>query len=352
MVKKAVVFVCILACSLFYLGAADVISQPAATVHLIRTTVITVESLNERVAQYRKEAEQAGSGQQIDPLQVLDIMINDELVLQGAERDGYRVTDEQVNQLVSRQKASIEQQLNRSLTDEQFEQIVKNTYGMDLESFKKSLGESALVDQYVRGKMGHIVSSYKEPTEAEIQEFYRANRTAFVNPELVRLSHIFMPFTEENKAQVKAQMEQCARWLRYNTYTFEELVQKYSQDVPSKNKGGDIGWLAYDDSQMRSYLGSEFFEAVFDLPVGKPSGVLESNGGFHIVKVTVHTEPRMLNIDDYINPESQITVKEYIKQTLTARNQQEAYLKAIDELVASLRNEATITVLYTGEQKP
>lgn len=329
---------------------ADIISQPAASVNLIRNRVISQSELDERVAAYRAEAQAAGSTETILPADVLNVMINDELVLQGAERDGYSVTAAQIDQMVRQQRAYIEQQVGRSITDAQFEQVIRNNFGIGLEDFRRSLAESALVDLYVRGKMSSTLQAYEAPTDEQVNEFFRTNRSAFMNPELVRLSHIFMPFTETDKADVKKQMDQLSRWLRYNTYTFEELVPKYSKDTDSVGRGGDIGWLAFDDEQMRAYLGPQFFDAVFALQLGKPSGVLESTGGFHIVKVTTHTDPKLLGIDDPINPDSNTTVRQYIRQTLTTRAQQAAYLRAIDQLVEQLRNEAVINILLPQEQ--
>ena len=325
---------------------ADVISEPAATVNLIRSKVISVESLNEKVQVYQEQIAKEGSLEKINPLDVLNVMINDELVLQGAERDGFTISEAQVDQLVKQQKAYVEQQVKTSITDAQFEQVLLNNYGMDLSAFRKNLKESALVDLYVRGTQADVLQNFSEPTEIEIMEFYRANRSAFINPELVRISHIFMPFTEADKDSVKAEMDKLARWLRYNTYTFEELVPKYSKDTASINKGGDIGWLAFDDTSMRGYLGDAFFNAVFELPLGKTSGVLESTGGFHIVKATTHIDPKMLAIDDVINPESTVTVRQYIQQNLLSRNQQAAYLLGINMLVESLRKSALIDILY------
>ena len=330
--------------------SANIISQPAATVNLIRNRVISQSELDERVRAYQAEIQATGSSERLRPADVLNVMINDELVLQGAERDGFRVTAAQVDQMVRQQRALVEQQIGRTITDAQFEQIIRNNYGIGLAEFRRSLSESALVDLYVRGKMASVLQSYSEPTDEQVSEFFRTNRSAFMNPELVRLSHIFMPFTETDKAEVKRQMDQLARWLRYNTYTFEELVPKYSKDTDSVGRGGDIGWLAFDDEQMRAYLGPQFFDAVFALQLGKPSGVLESTGGYHIVKVTTHTEPKLLGIDDQINPDSKTTVRQYIRQTLTTRSQQSAYLRAIDQLVQQLRDEAIINILLPQEQ--
>jgi peptidyl-prolyl cis-trans isomerase SurA len=346
MVKKTAVFIFVLLMLTNISLFADENSQTAATVNLIRNKVITNESLNAKVLVYQKQLLDEGSTEIINPLDVLNVMINDELVLQGAERDGYSISVAQVDLLVKQQKAYVESQIKTTITDEQFQQVLMNNYGMDLLAFRKNLQESALVDAYVRGTQAAVLQSFGEPTDTEIMEFYRANRSAFINPELVRISHIFMPFTDADKDTVKAEMDKLARWLRYNTYTFEELVPKYSKDTGSINKGGDIGWLAFDDTTMRAYLGDSFFKAVFELQLGKTSAVLESTGGYHIVKTTTHIDPKMLAIDDVINPESTVTVRQYIKQNLLARNQQTAYLKGINTLVESLRKSALIDILY------
>ncbi|MFA7670965.1 MAG: peptidylprolyl isomerase [Sphaerochaetaceae bacterium] len=329
---------------------ADVISSPAATVNLIRNRIITNTELNEKQRQYQAEAIEAGSSEIITRSDVLDVLINDELVLQGAERDGYTIKDSQLDQLLRQQRSYVEEQIGQKITDLQFEQVIKNSYGIGLEEFRKSLKESAIVDLYVRGKMASALEEYNNPTDKEINDFFRTNRSAFMNPELVRISHIFIPFDDDSdKAEAKKQMDQLARWIKYGTYTFEELVPRYSKDKDSKDKGGDIGWLAYDDSDMRSYLGPQFFDEVFTLSLGKPSGVLESNGGYHIVKVTTHTEAKLLGLNDYINPDSRMTVYQYIEQTLISRSKQVAYLRAIEKLVTQLRNEAEVKILISEE---
>jgi len=325
-------------------------SETAATVNLIREEVITYDDLRSKVEEEQKQLQSAGEQTaSVDPQRILDVMINDILVLQGAERDGYLVSDAQIEQVIAQQKASLSQQTGQNITDAQYEMSIMNVYGVTLSEFKAMLRDSSTVDQYVRNTQQSVINVYGEPTEDEINAFFRTNRSQFMNPELVRLSHIFMPFDESDKASVKKEMDKVSRYLKYNTYTFEELVPTYSQDADSIDRGGDIGWLAFDDTQMRQALGPEFFDAVFELKLGKPSGVLESNSGFHIVKVITHTEPKLLSLTDRINPESSTTVKEYIKKTLTDRLRQQAYLKGIDSLVAQLRSQASIDISYTGE---
>lgn len=325
--------------------SAAIISKNVASVNLIRNTMIKEDDLNVQYELYRQEAIESGLSETITKRDVLEIMVNDELVFQGAERDGYKVSDAQLDSLINQQRAYVEQQVGQRITDAQFDQIIRNSYGVGLQEFRKSLYESSLIDLYVRGKMGSELENYPNPTEQQINEFFRTNRSAFINPELVRISHIFMPFDEKDKAEVKREMDMLARWIKYDTYTFEELVPKYSEDKDSINKGGDIGWLSFDDKEMRSYLGEKFFDDIFALKVGKPSGVLESNGGYHIIKVTIHTDPKLLSLNDTVNPDSKVTVKEYIENTLIDRAKQIAYLQAIEKLVKDLRQEGQVTIL-------
>ncbi len=346
--KKLSILVLVLSLFIPILSAAD--NDPAATVNLIREKVITVGDLMLKVDEERAKLSAAGEDpSSVDALSVLDIMINDTVVLQGAERDGFLVDNAQIDQIISQQMTSLSQQTGRNITEAQYEMSIMNVYGVSLQEFKTMLRDSSTVDQYVRGTQQSVINSYNEPTEEDINTFFRTNRSQFMNPELVRISHIFMPFTEETKATVKKDMDKVARYLKYNTYTFEELVPKYSKDEESIDRGGDIGWLAFDDTQMRAALGASFFDAVFELKLGKPSGVLESNSGYHIVKAVTHTEPKLLALTDKINPESSTTVKDYIRKTLTERLRQQAYMNAIDTLVGSLRDEASIDISYTGD---
>ena len=53
----------------------------------------------------------------------------------------------------------------------------------------------------------------------------------------------------------------------------------------------------------------------------------------------------MLSLTDTVNPDSKVTVKEYIESTLVDRAKQVAYLQAIEKLVKDLRQEGQVTIL-------
>ena len=69
--------------------------------------------------------------------------------------------------------------------------------------------------------------------------------------------------------------------------SFEELVLEYSDDPGSKDKGGDLGYFE------RRMMVKEFDEAAFKMEVGQISGLVQTNFGYHIIKLTdkMDTQP-------------------------------------------------------------
>ncbi len=61
---------------------------------------------------------------------------------------------------------------------------------------------------------------------------------------------------------------------------FDELVLKYSDDTGTKNKGGDLGFFE------RRMMVKEFDEVAFKMEVGEISDPVQSNFGYHIIKLT------------------------------------------------------------------
>jgi len=324
------------------------IGAPAATVRLTKTTPILVADLDAEVARYQASARQSGADPaSVDPLQVLNLLINNELFRQGAARDGVKITDSMIDQAYASQKANIEASYGQKLTDEEFKQVVTSNFG-SVDSYKKMIGEQLMVDTYVRMKKASDLNKPVSVSESEISSFYRKNKTQFISPETVKLSHIFIPYVEDEATNNKNKdtLVRVAQQLRYGNLSFEKAVVEYSQDTRSKNKAGDIGWLTMDDEQARLGLGDGFFDMAFSTVVGATSDVVASNTGFHILKILAYNETKILALDDPINPDTTSTIRDYITSQLTAAKQQEVYYSAINSLVEDLRKSASVNILY------
>lgn len=319
--------------------------QPVAVVNLTKPEMISQADLDKKIAEYRDSIlKSGGSEDQVSSDDVLEIMINDLLVIQGAERDGVTVTESQIDSMVATQKANIEKNLGRTLSNTEFENFL-NYYGTNLKDYRKSLKNNYIVDTYVRLKKKSIIDSAATPTETEIQSFYKKNAASFINPEYIHISHIFMSKNGVNAANAKSQMTTIAKDIKFGKISFDDAVIKYSEDDGSKFISGDIGWYAINDTTKKSTLGENFFDVVFGLPTGEISNSIESNAGYHIVKILERIDPKILTLSDKVKPDSVMTVRQYITQRLFSINQTNAYTKAVSSLIQDLRNDAEITIL-------
>lgn len=338
----------IIACALIAAGNVfAAISNPAATVYLTKSTVISTQELNDRVKQYQDLYTQAGQDPTgVQPIQVLDVMINDELFRQGAARDGINVTDVDVDNQI---KTMQSQYAAGGMSADQFNQAAIQRYG-SLDNFRQNIKDQMMVQQYLMLKKGSELSQVPTVTDAEINDAYRRNKTTFVQPENVKISHIFIPFDstgdKSKDNQNKALLDQVAKDIKSGKITFEAAVRQYSQDDGSKDKAGDIGWLTTEDTSAASMLGKDFVDQAFATEVGKTSDVIVSNQGYHIVKILAHGDAKFLALTDKIGPDTTATVYDYIKQNLQQQKQQEAIQKAESDMIKDLRAQARIKVLY------
>lgn len=327
---------------------AATIGAPAATVRLTKTTPISMADLEAEVAQYKANTvKQGGDPASVDPLQVLNLLINNELFRQGAARDGVKITDAMVESAYDSQKTNLEASTGQKFTDAEFDQIIINNFG-SVDAYRKAIREQLMVDSYVRMKKSDMLGTKVQVSDAEITSFYRKNKTNFISPETVKLSHIYIPFTNDAQkdAQNKALLERVARDIKNGTLSFEKAVVQYSEDAQSKNKAGDIGWLTMDNKEARAGLGDAFFDVAFTTDVGNVSDVVTSNTGYHILKILAYNDTKILQLQDQISPTTSTTVEQYIRSELAAQKQQANYYAAINSLVDDLRKSATINILY------
>jgi len=119
----------------------------------------------------------------------------------------------------------------------------------------------------------------KKFDEDEIKEYYRENRENF---EQVKLSQIFIkadPNGKPSTDEARAKAELITKRLRSGE-RFEDLVKQFSDDPKSKKKGGDLGYVS------RGRLPIEVESEIFNLKEGETSDPIETQNGFHIIKVT------------------------------------------------------------------
>ena len=118
-------------------------------------------------------------------------------------------------------------------------------------------------------------------SEQEAKAWYEAHHDLYMSaPEMRRASHILLTTEGADKAKVKAEAEALLAELRKDPSRFAEIAKQRSRDPGSAAKGGDLGFF------KKGSMVKPFEDAVFALKEGELSDVVETDYGFHIIRLT------------------------------------------------------------------
>jgi peptidyl-prolyl cis-trans isomerase C len=174
------------------------------------------------------------------------------------------------------------------------------------EDYKKML-DNIVRDIKARMAMNEIMKDITV-TDIEAETVYNINPDNFSKPETVSAKHILVD-SEDVCNEILAQIQNGEK-------TFEDAA-KESSTCPSGQQGGDLGEFG------RGQMVKEFEEAAFAAEIGAIVGPVQTQFGFHLIKVEAKSEAETLAFD---------VVKEQIKKNLLQQKQQQAYTTKIAEL--------------------
>lgn len=150
--------------------------------------------------------------------------------------------------------------------------------------------------------------------DEEIEAFYADNGQMFRNGESVTASHILVD-TEEKAQVVLEELK--------GDKSFEDAAKEYSS-CPSSQNGGDLG------NFTRGRMVPEFENAAFAMDVDQVSEVVQTQFGFHIIKVTDKQEASQKSLEE---------AKDEIANTVLMQKQQALYLEKVNEIKANVNVE-------------
>ncbi|MBI4756265.1 MAG: SurA N-terminal domain-containing protein [Betaproteobacteria bacterium] len=133
-------------------------------------------------------------------------------------------------------------------------------------------------------------------SDAEMASWYQGHKDRYQQPEERRASHILLPVPKDaTEAQVKAateKAEQIVVQLRAEPGRFAELAKEHSQDPGSAANGGDLGYFG------RGAMVKPFEDAVFALREGEISGLVRSDFGIHVIRLTGIRREKLRALDE------------------------------------------------------
>jgi parvulin-like peptidyl-prolyl isomerase len=315
-------------------GFAQSDLQPAAIVRLTKSEPITVKQYRTEVERYEIQAGRALNDS--ERRQILDVMINERLAMQAAERDKITITDNEVNQQIQTLKDQMRQSIGRAPTDAEFGTAIRNETGMELPAFREQLKRQLLVQKYLMEKKKDSFSGLKTPTNEEIQNTYNLMKSQLVRPETVRFSMIQVSFTDAiSKVKAKELADKLVKEIGGDAAKFDEAVIK-GQVPNSGYQAGDGGYLPRNP-QAQQLVGTEFLNTAFTLKQGEVSRLMENTSAYQIIKITETYGQKNLELDDIFQLGTRTTVRDYIGNGLLQERQQALIQQASQELVTELR---------------
>ncbi len=243
--------------------------DPAKTVSLVVsknfkiTTGEVIQFLQTSMGNSIQELKGLDASQLKDVVELSAVQMAERKLLLDAARDAKTV--------VSPEKLdeALNYQYSRAGGPEAFLKALKDK-GLDEEEFKENIREDLVIQNYLNVLLDREITV----TDEEISAVYEQDKTASVR----HILFLTEGKTESEKAEILKRTEALlAR--AHSGEDFAGLAKEFTEDPGSKDSGG-----LYENFG-RGYMVKSFEDAAFSVPVGEISDVVETEYGYHIIKV-------------------------------------------------------------------
>ena len=214
---------------------------------------------------------------------MLEEMVNAELLVQKAVAEKIEIPAGEIEQRIDAQIAEIRK---RFATETEFREALKNAGMGTFDEYRRAQIEDMrrrqLQQEVIRKLKADGRAAAGPVSEAEISALFEENRASLpTRPATVSFRQIVVPPrpTAASRAAARARAESIYVELTKGKCDFEQIAKRSSMHAPSKELGGDLGWV------RRGLNLPEFDQVIFGIRPGTPSMPFETSYGFHIVRV-------------------------------------------------------------------
>ena len=291
----------------------------------VNTEIITLSSVQERVEVLKQKYKNDPAKLDEKALlkQAVELLVTEKLKLQEGKKIGLLVEDSAVESALK----NIEK--NNGLEEGQLAAMLESE-GRSLESYKNNIRDQILVSKITQ----YELSGRIKISDRKIEKYYHDNQKDYWEEGKFKVRHILILLKKDTPDNKKIEKYKYIKDILSEIKKgkdFAEAAKEYSEDV-SASAGGVVGYV------KKGKMVTEFEEAVFGLKVGQISDVVETEFGFHIIKVDEIDPGRTLPLKD---------VKGKIQNILSFEKQKSAY----DNWMKELKKTAFIEISLFDEPK-
>ncbi len=321
--KKILLWAVLIAVSIALPLSAQV--KPGAVVMTINDQPVYSWEIGILIPQIQQEM--SGQGQQPDRDEVINRaaqrIVGSRLLGQEARRKKVESDDARVD-------AAIAQIEERAGGREGLENALVGM-GATYDLLRASVSETELVKIFVTTQLESQVSV----SEEDVLAFYNANPEIFARPDMVRASHILIRLLPNSTTADKKEARNRATAAHQRVVAGEDFarVAREVSDGPNASNGGDTGFFAQDS------MVPALANAAFALQIGEISDVIETQFGFHIVKMVEKRGASKMPLEEAQEPVRQMLIENGTREK-------------VSELLAQLNEAATIVQKVPPEGAP
>ncbi len=213
--------------------------------------------------------------------EILDQLITDILLEEFIDKQGLVVAPEEIAREVNQIRSNITG--NQKDSGQSLEKVLA-AIGSNMDEFKKSIKHSLALGKYFNNKID----------DRTLEKYFDGNKSLF-NGESVKVCHILIDTrdmkTQEELSHTLEQIKSIKREIDSGA-AFDEMAKKYS-NCPSAQNGGDLGFI-----QRKGNLAKSFLDTAFSLRTGQVSDPVQTEFGYHLIKVTEKKEGANIKFGD------------------------------------------------------
>jgi peptidyl-prolyl cis-trans isomerase C len=239
---------------------------------------------------------------------VLDQLIGYKVLLQESRVRKVVISDGEVDARIN--------QIREQFPDEAEFAKMLAARSLTLEQVKSDARHDMEISKLIDGEIAAKIAV----TAEQLNDFYTKNPDQFKEGDSVRASHILIGVPKgadaTAKAQARTQAEDVLKEVKAGK-DFAALAKQHSADPGSAANGGDLGFF------QQGQMVGPFNDAAFSLAPGSTSDLVETEFGFHIIKVAEKKAGRTIPLEE-VKPQ----VEQYLQQ-MNRQQQTEAFVNTL-----------------------
>ena len=327
--------------------------QVLAVVKLNKSESVTLKQLKTRCEVYEK---QVGKPLTVEERKlVLDTLIEEKLMVQSAVKAGISIPDTAVDQYFAQ---GMSQQIGANVTEKELEELIKKVYGKTLDEllieqtgmskteYKAHLKNQLMMQQYV-AQQNQTELQKVAATDEEIRMAYESNKSSFVWNDMIRLLLVIVPKGNDPDAAKQKATDYLTKY-KEKTLTAEQIAIQ-SQ---TENSGFQAGLGLFPKTEAAaSGIGMSLQNLIYVFTQGEGyiSDVTETAADYRFLSVIKKYDAKMLSIGDLVQPETTVTVYDYIRSNLTQQKQQLFLNNAATAVAKELHTAENVDMKKSGD---